>query len=124
MAQYLKKAASRAADATHTSDRTDLAYEELSDQVATLKADLAELSSAIIRAGQHTLSEAAGSARANASAAGRKVAAQASDKAGRAAGHLEVALHEAEDFATRRPGIVLGVAAGVAALMALAMTRR
>lgn len=119
--QSLKKVEASAADtAKAAADLGERGYSELTDQLAELKADLAELSAAVVKAGQNSASDAVDGAR----KAGRKVAATASDKAGQAADQVELALHEAESFASKRPAIALGIAAGVGALLALAMTRR
>lgn len=119
--QSLKKASSRASETTSTArDVAELSYDELKEQLASLKADMAELSSAIVKAGQEAASDASDAARKT----GRKAASKASDAAERAADQVEVALHEAENFASKRPALALGIAAGVGALIALSVTRR
>jgi len=98
----------------------EFAYDELRQQFETLKSDIAELSASVVRAGQDSAKGAAAAAR----DAGRKAMDEAGERVSYATDHVESALAEAEDFARRRPGVALGLAAGAGFLLALSMSRR
>jgi len=116
-AQAKKNAARTAQD---VEELADLTYDELREQLELVKADLAELTAAMKRAGQQTARQAARSARRT----GRRAMDTASDGYDYATDQVEDALGTAEDFAKDRPALALGLAAGAGFLLAMVMSRR
>lgn len=116
-AQAKKNAARTAQD---VEELAELSYDELQDQLELVKADLAELTAAMKRAGRQTARQAARRARRT----GRRVVETASDGYDYAVDEVEDALGTAEDFAKERPAVALGLAAGAGFLLAMVMSRR
>jgi ElaB/YqjD/DUF883 family membrane-anchored ribosome-binding protein len=116
-AQAKKNAARTAQD---VEELAELSYDELRDQLELVKADLADLTAAMKRAGQQTARQAARRARRT----GRRAVESAHDGYDYAADHVEDALESAEDFAKDRPALALGLAAGAGFLLAMVMSRR
>lgn len=102
--------------ATVASDVAELAYEELAEQLQKLKRDVADLSEALVRAGRDTADEAGARA--------KERVTQAGDGVAQAADHVEDLLRDAEQFARKRPGVAMGIAAAMGFLLARTMSRR
>lgn len=122
MAQQPFKKTKEAAEDTvnDAAELAEVSYEELKEQIEILKADIAELSAAALRAGEQTAREKVARARST----GRKAVNQASAQIDHAAEQFETVLSDAEVFARERPGVALGLAAGAGFLLAMAMSRR
>ena len=119
------RAAGKAADhaqkaALAAGDAAELSYEELREQVATLKADLASLS----ETAQGLVAQKAREAADDADTIRRKALAAAKDGAEAAGEQLEEAAAQVETFARERPGVAMGLSAGAGFLLAMALTRR
>lgn len=95
-------------------------FDGLKAQLEQLKSDLATLTDTVVSAGEAKADEAAKATRKTA----RKASAQARNGLDYAADQMEMVLDESEQFARRRPGLVLGIAAGVGAMLALTLSRR
>ncbi len=102
--------------ATVASDVAGLAYEELAEQVEKLRQDLADLSEALVRAGRETAHDA--------KARAKDSMRQAGDGVAQAADQVEDLMRDAEQFARKRPGVAMGIAAAAGFLLARAMSRR
>ena len=111
---HAREAASAAGEAA------ELTYEELRDQLDTLRDDLVGLVEAARSAGVQGARKAYGSAQ----RAGRKVATAAGDGYEIAEERVNDAYHGAEDFVRERPAVSMGLAAGGGFLLAMWMTRR
>ncbi len=111
---HAQKAASAAGDAA------ELSYEELREQVAALKADLAGLSESAQAYVGHKARETAE----DADTLRRKAVAAAKDGFDAAGEQLEDAAGQVETFARERPGAAMGLSAAAGFLLAMALTRR
>lgn len=98
----------------------DFDFDGLKAQLEQLKGDLATLTDAVVSVGEAKAEVAAKATRKTA----RKASAQARNGLDYAADQMELVLDESEQFARRRPGLVLGMAAGVGAMLALTLSRR
>ncbi len=114
----LKRTASNAA--SKGEEVGELAYDELLEQFNALKEDFAALSDSLAKAGKQSAEDVAEAARQT----GRRAAAKANEGAEYAVDQVESTLQEAENFARKRPGTALGIAAGAGFLLALVMSRR
>ncbi|MDD7971361.1 hypothetical protein [Roseinatronobacter alkalisoli] len=117
-AQSVKAHADAAAH--DVADLADKTYEELKEQLALVKSDLADLTEATRQAGIATANQAKASARRT----GRRAVKMAEDGYDYATDQLDEALEGAETFAKERPAMAMGIAAGAGFLLALALSRR
>ncbi|MBR3370615.1 MAG: DUF883 family protein [Rhodobacteraceae bacterium] len=108
------------AAAAEISDLADLTYEELKEQLALVKSDLADLTEATKQAGYAKAQQARSSARRT----GRRAVKMAEDGYDYATDQLDEALESAETFTRERPAMAMGLAAGAGFLLALALSRR
>ncbi len=111
---HAQKAAAAAGDAA------ELSYEELREQVAALKADLAGLSESAQAYVGHKARETAE----DADTLRRKAMAAAKDGVDAAGEQLEDAAGQVETFARERPAAAMGLSAAAGFLLAMALTRR
>lgn len=111
---HAEKAASAAGDAA------ELSYEELREQVAALKADLAGLSDSAQAYVAHKARETAE----DADSLRRKALAAAKDGVEAAGEQFEDAAGQVETFARERPAAAMGLSAAAGFLLAMALTRR
>ncbi|MCC5958758.1 hypothetical protein [Roseinatronobacter sp. S2] len=117
-AANVKRHADAAAD--EISDLADLTYEELKEQLALVKSDLAELTEATKQAGYAKARQA----KARARRTGRRAVSMAEDGYDYATDQIDEALESAETFTKERPAMAMGIAAGAGFLLALALSRR
>jgi ElaB/YqjD/DUF883 family membrane-anchored ribosome-binding protein len=101
-------------------EAADLTYEELREQVETLKADLAGLADAARGVARQKAQEAYDGA----SRVRDKAVDAAEEGYEMAQEQLNDALSQAEKFARDRPALALGIAAGAGFLLAKYMSRR
>ena len=93
--------------------RADVSVDDLTQQIDTLKNDIAELAGQLKTFGEGKASEA--------SAAAKSAARDAAD---RSAEKLHETQKQAEDFVRTQPGTALGIAAGVGFLVGFLTSRR
>lgn len=117
-AANVKHHADAAAD--EISDLANLTYEELKEQLALVKSDLADLTQATKQAGYARAQQAKAQARRT----GRRAVSMAEEGYDYAADQLDDALESAETFTKERPALAMGIAAGAGFLLALALSRR
>lgn len=101
-------------------EAAEASYEQLKEQVETLKADLSALGAAAREAGYESAREALVSAR----RAGRRAVKVAEEGYDYAGNQLDEALTSAGRFTRERPAAALGLAACAGALFAMLLTRR
>lgn len=116
-----KTVAATARDGTaRVAASAEMTYEQLLDQVAVLKADLATL----METARDTGAEVARDTLRGARRAGRRAASAVEDGYEQAEAQVEGALTRAGDYTRTNPATALGLAAGAGFLLALLLARR
>lgn len=113
-----KQAANVAAN--DAADRAEMSYDELKEQLAVVRSDLADLTSAMQDLGRARARKMTAGARDT----GRRAVAAAGEGYDQAVDGVEHALSSVEDFTCERPATALGIAAAAGFVAALVLSRR
>jgi ElaB/YqjD/DUF883 family membrane-anchored ribosome-binding protein len=106
--------------AGEASDIAEMTYDELREQIAVFKSDIADLTAAMRDLGQAKVREAGAAARQT----GQKAVSAAGDGYDYATEQVGDALSSAERFTRERPAMATAIAAGAGFLLALALSSR